>query len=154
MEDRKQKLYLSGIFLIIFLFITMYFFQDAKKSPIFYNKVKVIVTDVEIIYPKNYKEFYKYIIKVSENGKVKELGNVKVGYSYYKGKMIEVFKDENGRLYEDEDGIRSNTKFARVYFISLGVTFIVLCFFVYNIIAYRRNCWYIFNFIALFLYKC
>ena len=134
----KKLILFSGVLLFLGIMISASLWLRVKNLDISYNKVNVIVSNVEKIEPKNVKEGIRYIIKVYHDGKEKELNNVKMGFSYYVGKSVEVF-EKDGLLYEDEAGVRTNTVAATYYFVSLGVNLVLIFLLVYGIVAYRRG---------------
>lgn len=141
MSDGMKK-FILWIGMLLFLGITVSgtLAMNLKKMDIHYHKVNVKVTDVEVIMPKDTTDTLKYIIKVQHNGEEKELKNVKMGFSYRAGNWVEVY-EAHGQLYEDEDGVRTDSTLATYYFASLGINLVLIFLLVYGIAAYRRGRW-------------
>ncbi|MGF0039686.1 hypothetical protein ACQRBF_02790 [Peptoniphilaceae bacterium SGI.131] len=137
-KNYKRGIYFSALFLLVGIFFSILLWSGVIEKKLDYKKVKVLVSDVELVGPSkgNYRTEYK--ITVFHEGEAKKLENVKNGYSYYIGNEVEVF-ESNGRLYEDLAGVGTNTPQASYYFISLGVNFVFLYILVYNILAYKRQ---------------
>ncbi len=112
---------LTGLCLI--LTIVFWFFMN--KVEIEYEEVRAVVTDTstkEVVNKKTHNRTTFYEVKVEYEGKEYELQNVHGLSGYYKGKDVKALLS-NDKLYANEEGIKSTSPTAIVYFIFLFGTF-------------------------------
>ncbi|MBR7928271.1 hypothetical protein KBI51_08860 [Aerococcaceae bacterium zg-ZUI334] len=139
-SNRKHfsSVYLSGILLLLGIVISISLWTKAQKAALEYTTVEAMVESVETIYPKGIGEHLEYKVKVLFNGKEYELQNVIDGFSYYSSQKIQAFYADDV-LYENIEGIKSNTNEAYIYFVSLGVIVLLLACFLYHILSFFRK---------------
>ncbi len=105
-----------------------------------YEEVKATVISVET----KTKVRHKYIIhtdynvKIMYEGDTYELKNVHDTYSYAKGKQIVAYLS-NGNLYANVEGIKGDTPLAKVYFVFVFISWILMIATSVYIISSRKR---------------
>ncbi|MCI8589999.1 MAG: penicillin-binding protein [Clostridiales bacterium] len=112
---------LTGICLVL----TVVFWFLMNQSEVEYEEVTVMVTDTstrEVVNTNTQNRTTFYEVKVEYNGQEYELHNVHGLAGYYKGKTVKALLSNN-KLYANEEGIKSTSPIAIVYFAFLFGTF-------------------------------
>jgi len=123
-----KKVALMWILTGICLILTVIFWFLMNQSEVKYEEVSAIVTNTstrEVVNTntKNRTTFYE--VKVEYNGKEYELHNVHGLAGYTKGKTVKALLSGD-KLYANEEGIKSTSPIAVVYFAFLFGTFTML----------------------------
>lgn len=134
----KKLAVLSALLLLIGIAASVHLWMQVKEVNPSYHKVTVTVSEVQVIPPSFSKRYTEYIVKARVNGTEKQIHNIRKGFSYYVGKQLEVL-EAGGELYEDESGVKTNTKAAQYYFISLGANLFLLALFLSSFLSYRKK---------------
>lgn len=126
-NPKKISFGLWGLFVIAVIGAIFFWFQ-MNNAKLDYEKVEVKVVSAETTKVKNKKtgnttNFYD--VKVEYEGVTKDLENAHDTYSYPKGKKITAYLSK-GRLFANEEGVKTATPVATVYFIFLFSSFILL----------------------------
>ncbi|MDO4799882.1 MAG: hypothetical protein Q4A52_05120 [Bacillota bacterium] len=122
----KRKLNLVfGILLLLGVAVSVLLWFQVKNQNLTARPVSVLVTDVQKIVPADPRENTEYRVKAHYDGKEHEIHNIRNGFRYIVGLSVEVV-EAGGVLYEDEDGVRSNTGIAYFYFGSLALNAVLL----------------------------
>lgn len=121
----KNKVSIMWIITATCFVLTIVFWFLMNNTKIEYKEVVAIVTNTstrEVINKKTNNRTLFYEVKVEYEGKEYELQNVHGLAGYYKGKSVRAFLS-NDKLYANEEGIKSTSPIAIVYFIFLFGTF-------------------------------
>ena len=96
-----------------------------NNQNISYEEVMATVTNTssrEVVNKKTHNKTTFYTVMVKYEGKEYELHNVHSLVGYYKGKSVKALLSNN-KLYANEEGIKSTSMIAIIYFIFLFGTF-------------------------------
>ncbi len=107
--------------------VALWFAMNNAKTPD-YEEVKAMVVSSEtksVVNKKTHSKTDFYDVKVSYNGETYDLINVHNSYSYREGQMVTALLSD-GKLYANVEGITSSTPVAKVYFVFLGGSFVLL----------------------------
>lgn len=121
----KNKVLIMWIITVICLILTIVFWFLMNKSEVKYEEVTATVISTsskEVVNKKTKNRTTFYEVKVNYEGKEYELQNVHGLSGYYEGKSVKALLS-NGKLYANEEGIKSTSPIAIVYFIFLFGTF-------------------------------
>lgn len=124
MNMKKKALILWGVF-VLCLVATIALWFAMNNSELEFEEVKVIVESAKTEQIRNRKTgstttFYK--IKVRYNGESYDLENAHNTYMYPEGKEVKAYL-ANNRLFANEEGVKTSTPIAIVYFVFLFGTF-------------------------------
>lgn len=135
----KKKYSLAiAVLLLIGIASSVFLWIKVKNQDIAFQKVIAVVSSVEKLHPIGYKGGMEYKVMVRRDGREKEVHNIRKGFQYYVGKMVEVV-EADGVLYEDEDGVRTDTYLAYYYFASLAINLILLVLLITGVVSARRQ---------------
>lgn len=121
---KKKNAIMWGVTVICFI-STIFLWFLMNNSQIKYEEVTAVVTDTssrEIVNKGTNNRTTFYEVKVEYEGKEYELQNVHGLAGYYKGKSVKALLS-NDKLYANEEGIKSTSPIAIIYFIFLFATF-------------------------------
>lgn len=121
----KKKVTLMWVATAVCLVLTVVFWFLMNKTEVKYEEVTAIVTSTstrEVVNKNTQNRTIFYEVKVEYEGEVYELRNVHGLAGYYKGKTVKALLS-NGKLYANEEGIKSTSPIAIVYFVFLFGTF-------------------------------
>lgn len=121
----KNKVLIMWIITVICLILTIVFWFLMNKSEVKYEEVTATVISTsskEVVNKKTKNRTTFYEVKVNCGGKEYELQNVHGLSGYYEGKSVKALLS-NGKLYANEEGIKSTSPIAIVYFVFLFGTF-------------------------------
>lgn len=127
MDIKKRVIILWVAFVVcVIATVTLWFAMNNVKSE--YEEVKATVLSSEVEQVVNKKtgsrtNFYK--VKVEYNGEKYDLDNVHSAYEYPEGKVVKAYLS-NGKLYANVEGVQTDTPIAKVYFVFLFGSFIML----------------------------
>ena len=124
----KKKVIILWVVFVVCLVLTVILWFGMNNSKFEYEKVQVTVLSAktEKVINKNTgstTNFYK--VKVEYNDETYDLENAHNTYMYPEGKNVTAYLS-NGRLFADEDGVKTSTPIATAYFIFLFGSFIML----------------------------
>lgn len=144
MTSNKRIKY-SAMALVFSVIITVLLYIMALNTTGKYEKVQVQVVDIEVVTEKylvkpNYlPDKQKYKITVAYKGKNYNLENVTTPSAYSKFQPMISAYYANGKMYANIEGIKSTTSQANIYFVGLGVTFILMVNLYYQILVVKRE---------------
>lgn len=121
----KNKVALMWGLTIVCFILTVIFWFLMNNQDINYEEVMATVTDTssrEVVNKKTHNKTTFYTVMVKYEGKEYELHNVHSLVGYYKGKSVKALLSNN-KLYANEEGIKSTSMVAIIYFIFLFGTF-------------------------------
>lgn len=121
----KNKVIIMWVITAICLILTIVFWFLMNKSEVEYEEVMATVISTstkEVVNKKTKNRTTFYEVKVNYEGKEYELQNVHGLSGYYEGKNVKALLS-NGKLYANEEGIKSTSPIAIVYFVFLFGTF-------------------------------
>lgn len=124
----KNKVSIMWGITILCLILTIVFWILTNNTKVKYEEVTAVVTSTSSKVVVNRKTNHRttfYEVKVSYNGKEYKLQNVHGLSGYYKGKSVKALLSNN-KLYANEEGIRSTSPIAIIYFIFLFGTFVMI----------------------------
>lgn len=105
--------------------LTVVFWFLMNKTEVKYETVTVVVTHTssrEVVNKNTHHRTTFYEVKVEYEGKEYELQNVHGLSGFYEGAKVKALLS-NKKLYANEEGIKSTSPFAIIYFIFLFGTF-------------------------------
>ncbi len=126
---KKQIIILWGVFIACLVATVGLWFAMNNSNPEF-EEVKATVVSAEttkVVNKKTGSTTNFYDIKVEYEGKTYDLGNAHSVYEYPKGKVVKAYLS-NGKLYANEEGVKTSTPIATIYFVFLFGTFGMLIF--------------------------
>lgn len=126
---KKQIIILWVVFVICLVTTVGLWFAMNNVNPEF-EEVNVTVVSSEtkqVVNRKTGSRTNFYEVKVRYEGEVYDLGNPHSAYEYPEGKMVKAYLS-NGKLYANEEGVKTSTPIATVYFVFLFGTFGMLMF--------------------------
>lgn len=107
------------------LILTVIFWFLMNNQLVEYEEVSVVVTDTssrDVVNKNTQNRTTFYEVKVEYEGKEYELQNVHSLVGYSKGRSVKALS-ANGKLYANEEGIKSTSWVAIIYFVFLFATF-------------------------------
>ena len=126
---KKQIIILWSIFVVCLITTVGLWFAMKNVNPE-YEEVQATVISSEtkqVVNKKTGSRTNFYEVKVRYEGEEYDLGNVHSAYEYPKGKVVKAYLS-NGKLYANEEGVKTATPIAKVYFVFLFGTFGMLMF--------------------------
>ena len=121
----KNKISLMWGLTIVCLILTVVFWFLMNNQDVSYKEVMATVTDTssrEVVNKKTHNKTTFYKVMVKYEGKEYELHNVHSLVGYYKGKSVKALLSNN-KLYANEEGVKTATPVAIVYFVCLFGSF-------------------------------
>ena len=121
----KNKVALMWGLTIVCFILTVIFWFLMNNQNISYEEVMATVTNTssrEVVNKKTHNKTTFNTVMVKYEGKEYELHNVHTLTGYYKGKSVKALLSNN-KLYANEEGIKSTSMVAIIYFIFLFGTF-------------------------------
>lgn len=124
-----KKVLVLGILTIIFIVATVYFRVNMDNMELEYTEVEVEVVSSETVH-KTVRSKYstsnitEYEIVVRYEGKDYDLKNAHNSYSYREGSRVKVYM-ANGKMYANEEGVRTSSPTGIAYFVGLIGSFIL-----------------------------
>ena len=124
-----KKVLALGILTIIFIVATVYLRINMDNMELEYTKVEAEVVSSETV-QKGVKSKYstsnitEYDIVVRYEGKDYDLKNAHNSYSYREGSKVTVYM-ANGKMYANEEGVRTSSPMGIAYFVGLIGSFIL-----------------------------
>ena len=121
---KKKVLIFWAIFVACLVITVVLWFAMNRSNPEFEEvKVTVVSSETEqIVNRKTGSRTNIYKVKVRYDGETHDLHNPHNTYMYPEGKSVTAYL-ANGKLYANEEGVKSSTPVATVYFIFLFGTF-------------------------------
>ena len=126
---KKQIIILWVVFVVCLVTTVGLWFAMNNVNPEF-EEVKVTVVSSEtkqVVNRKTGSRTNFYEVKVRYEGEVYDLGNPHSAYEYPEGKTVKAYLS-NGKLYANEEGVKTATPVAKIYFGFLFATFGMLMF--------------------------
>lgn len=121
----KKRVELMWVLTGVCLVLAIIFWFKMNNVEVEYDLVTAIVTDTsskDLINKNTHNRTTFYKVKVRYEGKEYELQNVHGLSGYYKGASVKALL-YNDKLYANEEGIKSSSPTAIVYFVFLFGTF-------------------------------
>ena len=124
-----KKVWVLGILTIVFIVATVFLRQRMDNAELEYTEVQATVISSDTIH-KTVKTQYsssditEYKIVVRYEGKDYDLINAHNSYSYREGSTVTVLK-ANGKLYANEEGVRTSSPVGTAYFVGLIGSFVL-----------------------------
>lgn len=124
----KKKVIILWLAFVICVVLAVVFWNLMNNSNPESEKVKATVVSSKTEQLVNKKtgsrtNFYK--VEVEYNGKKYQLKNPHSSYMYREGSTVDVYL-ANGKLYANEEGVKTSTPVATVYYVFLFGSFIML----------------------------
>jgi len=126
----KKQIIILWVAFVACVAITVGLWFAMNNSNPEFEEVKATVLSAETTQVVNKKTGSKtnfYDVKVVYEGKTYDLGNAHSAYEYPKGKVVKAYLS-NGKLYANEEGVKTATPVAKIYFGFLFATFGMLMF--------------------------
>lgn len=121
----KKRIIILWIIFAICLVTTVALWFAMNKAELSYEEVQVKVISAqteEVVNRKTGSRTKFYKVKVEYNGEEYDLENAHSTSVYPQGRTVKAYL-ANNRLFADEDGVKTSTPVATVYFIFLFATF-------------------------------
>ncbi len=125
-----KKIIILWVAFVVCLVATIGLWFAMNSSNPEFEEVKATVVSAEttkVVNRKTGSSTTFYDVKVEYEGKTYDLGNAHSVYEYPKGKVVKAYLS-NGKLYANEEGVKTATPIATVYYIFLFGTFGMLIF--------------------------
>lgn len=118
-----KKVWICGILTILSIIAAVFLRKSMADVELDYTKVQVRVLSSETNQRKirvnnSTTQMNSYNVRVSYNGKEYDLKNCHDSYSYRKGQTVTAYL-YNGKLYANEEGVRSASVVGIAYFVAL-----------------------------------
>lgn len=126
----KKQIIILWVAFVACVAITVGLWFAMNNSNPEFEEVKATVLSAETTQVVNKKTGSKtnfYDVKVVYEGKTYDLGNAHSAYEYPKGKVVKAYLS-NGKLYANEEGVKTSTPIATIYFVFLFGSFGMLMF--------------------------
>lgn len=137
----KKVIILWSIFIVCLVLTIVLWFAMNKANPEF-EEVKATVLSSkteEIVNKKTGSRTTFYKVEVRYNGETYDLENAHNTYMYQQGKTVTAYL-YNGKLYANQEGVKTSTPIATVYFIFLFGSFgMLMVAATYTSKAYQKN---------------
>lgn len=124
-----KKVGILGILTIVFIVATVFFRIKMDNSELEYTEVQATVVSSDTIHKRvkignSSTDVTEYKIVVHYGGKDYDLINAHNSYSYREGSTVTVLM-ANGKMYANEEGVRTTSFVGTAYFVGLIGSFIL-----------------------------
>ncbi len=126
---KKQIVILWSVFVVCVIATVGLWFAMNNTNPEF-EEVQVTVVSSEtkqVVNRKTGSRTNFYEVKVRYEGEVYDLGNPHSAREYPEGKRVKAYLS-NGKLYANEEGVKTATPIAKIYYVFLFASFGMLMF--------------------------
>lgn len=118
-----KKVWICGILTILCIIAAVFLRKSMAEAELDYSKVQVRVLSSETTQRKirvnnSTTQMNSYDVRVSYKGKEYALKNCHDSYSYREGQTVTAYL-YNGKLYANEEGVRSASVVGIAYFVAL-----------------------------------
>lgn len=132
--DMKKKVIIFWVIFVVCVIATVALWFAMNNSNPEFEEVTVTVESSkteQIVNRKTGSRTNIYKVKVRYNGETHDLHNPHNSYQYPEGKSVKAYLS-NGKLYANEEGVKTSTPIATIYFVflfgSFGMLFVALTY--------------------------